>query len=173
MEPLRVLHTTSITSSLTHASIDIRDLAAGKVMSVLTHHKKSVRALTMHPEEFTFASGSADNIKQWQLPKGNFIQNMSGHNAIINSLAVNQDNVLVSGGTTCYHMDGGDSNRARADSRSRCCSRQWFVVLLGLAYWLQLPATANDRAAWFARERGWYLQVAVRYDWHAFDLLRS
>lgn len=47
---------------------------------------------------YTFASGSADNIKQWMFPDGNFIQNLSGHNAIINTLAVNSDGVLVSGG---------------------------------------------------------------------------
>lgn len=47
---------------------------------------------------YTFASGSADNIKQWMFPDGKFIQNLSGHNAIINTLAVNSDGVLVSGG---------------------------------------------------------------------------
>ena len=47
---------------------------------------------------FTFASASPDNIKQWKFPDGNFIQNMTGHSAIINCLTVNGDNVLVSGG---------------------------------------------------------------------------
>jgi len=28
------------------------DLAAGKTMGVLTHHKKGVRALAVHPKEF-------------------------------------------------------------------------------------------------------------------------
>lgn len=45
-----------------------------------------------------FASGSPDNIKQWKCPDGKFIQNLSGHNAIINCLAVNPEGVLVSGG---------------------------------------------------------------------------
>lgn len=44
------------------------------------------------------ASASPDNIKQWKFPQGEFIQNLSGHNSILNSLAVNADNVLVSGG---------------------------------------------------------------------------
>jgi pleiotropic regulator 1 len=44
------------------------------------------------------ASASPDNIKEWKFPKGEFIQNLSGHNAIVNSLASNADNVLVSGG---------------------------------------------------------------------------
>ncbi|EPY76547.1 hypothetical protein CB1_001413020 [Camelus ferus] len=46
---------------------------------------------------YTFASGSPDNIKQWKFPDGSFIQNLSGHNAIINTLTVNSDGVLVSG----------------------------------------------------------------------------
>ena len=44
------------------------------------------------------ASGSADNIKQWKFPEGNFIQNLSGHNSILNCMAINSDGVLVSGG---------------------------------------------------------------------------
>ena len=67
-------------------------------MGVLTHHKKGVRALALHPKEFTFASGSAGSIKQWKCPEGAFLQNFEGHNAIINSLAVNEDDVLFSGG---------------------------------------------------------------------------
>ncbi len=47
---------------------------------------------------YTMASASADNIKQWKFPDGNFIQNLTGHNAILNCLAVNSDGVLVSGG---------------------------------------------------------------------------
>lgn len=44
-----------------------------------------------------FASASPDNIKQWKCPDGKFIQNLPGHNAIINCLAVNPEGVLVSG----------------------------------------------------------------------------
>ena len=86
-----------ITSSL-DSTVRLWDLAAGKTMGVLTHHKKGVRALAIHPKEFTFASGSAGSIKQWKCPEGAFMQNFEGHNAIINSLAVNEDNVLFSGG---------------------------------------------------------------------------
>jgi pleiotropic regulator 1 len=78
------------------STIRLWDLAAGSSMAVLTNHKKSVRALALHPNEFSFASGAPDNIKQWKFPQGNFLKNMSGHNAIINSISVNQDNVLVS-----------------------------------------------------------------------------
>ncbi|EFO21965.2 hypothetical protein LOAG_06522 [Loa loa] len=80
------------------STIRLWDLAAGRSICTLTHHKKSVRALTLHPSLFMFASGSADNIKEWKCPEGIFIQNLLGHNAIINSLACNEEGVLVSGG---------------------------------------------------------------------------
>jgi pleiotropic regulator 1 len=85
-----------ITGSM-DSTIRLWDLAANKTMAVLTHHKKSVRALTLHPKEFTFASGSAASIKQWKCPEGAFMQNFSGHNSIINTLSVNEDNVMFSG----------------------------------------------------------------------------
>lgn len=47
---------------------------------------------------YTFASGAPDNIKQWKFPDGDFIQNLQGHNAIVNCLALNSEGVLVSGG---------------------------------------------------------------------------
>ncbi|XP_040187925.1 pleiotropic regulator 1 [Rana temporaria] len=78
-------------------TIRLWDMVAGKTRVTLTNHKKSVRAVVLHPRQYTFASGSPDNIKQWKFPDGNFIQNLSGHNAIINTLAVNSDGVLVSG----------------------------------------------------------------------------
>lgn len=78
-------------------TIRLWDMAGGKTHTTLTNHKKSVRAVVLHPRQYTFASGSPDNIKQWRFPDGNFIQNLSGHNAIINTLAVNSDGVLVSG----------------------------------------------------------------------------
>jgi len=43
------------------------------------------------------ASAAPDNIKQWKFPKAEFIQNLSGHDSILNALASNSDNVLVSG----------------------------------------------------------------------------
>lgn len=88
-------------------TIRLWDLVAGKTRVTLTHHKKSIRALLIHPRLNMFASGAPDNIKQWKCPDGNFVQNLSGHNAIVNCLGINADNVLVSGGDngTLYFWD--------------------------------------------------------------------
>eukprot|EP01116_Phalansterium_solitarium_P022789 TRINITY_DN765_c0_g1_i2.p1 TRINITY_DN765_c0_g1~~TRINITY_DN765_c0_g1_i2.p1 ORF type:complete len:527 (-),score=199.21 TRINITY_DN765_c0_g1_i2:2823-4403(-) len=78
------------------STIRLWDLAKGSTSATLTHHKKSVRALALHPVDFSFASGAPDNIKLWKCPEGKFMTNFSGHNAIIHSMSVNRDNVLVS-----------------------------------------------------------------------------
>ena len=76
-------------------------------MATLTNHKKSVRSIALHPKLYMFASASPDNLKEWKLPEGKFVQNLSGHNAIVNCLAVNSDGVLVSGADngTMYFWD--------------------------------------------------------------------
>ncbi|KAJ2778821.1 pre-mRNA-splicing factor prp46 [Coemansia javaensis] len=79
-------------------TVRLWDLAAGKAMATLTHHKKSVRALALHPTEFGFASAGADAIKQWRCPRGDFVQNLDGHAAIVNALSVSADGVVFSGG---------------------------------------------------------------------------
>lgn len=80
------------------STIRLWDLAAGKSMCTLTNHKKSVRSLVVHPTAYMFGSASPDNIKTWTCPEGQFVQNVSGHTAIVNCMAVNADGVLVSGG---------------------------------------------------------------------------
>uniref|UniRef100_A0A6B2L2L4 Uncharacterized protein n=1 Tax=Arcella intermedia TaxID=1963864 RepID=A0A6B2L2L4_9EUKA len=79
------------------ATIKLWDLGMGKALTTLTNHKKSIRSMLIHPTEFSFVSAAADNVKKWKFPKGEFICNLSGHNAIINSVSLNQDNVLVTG----------------------------------------------------------------------------
>ncbi|CAL9113174.1 unnamed protein product [Musa acuminata var. zebrina] len=80
-------------------TIKFWDLVAGKTMTTVTHHKKSVRAMALHPKERAFASASADNIKKFNLPKGEFLHNMlSQQRTIINSMAVNEDGVLATAG---------------------------------------------------------------------------
>jgi len=86
-----------VISGSADSTIRLWDLAKGETSVILTHHKKSVRALALHPEEYTMGSASADNIKAWKFPEGRFLKNFSGHHAIINALAVNRDNILVSG----------------------------------------------------------------------------
>ncbi|KAJ3049532.1 Pleiotropic regulator 1 [Rhizophlyctis rosea] len=87
-----------IITASSDSTVKLWDLAAGKPMTTLTHHKKGVRALAINPSTFTFASASPDNIKEWKCPEGEFIQNLSGHNSIISTMACNQDGVLFSGG---------------------------------------------------------------------------
>ncbi|KAI4317579.1 hypothetical protein L6164_025440 [Bauhinia variegata] len=80
-------------------TIKFWDLRYGKTMATLTNHKKSVRAMTQHPKESCFASASADNIKKFNLPKGEFLHNMLSHQkTIINTMAVNEEGVMVTGG---------------------------------------------------------------------------
>ena len=80
------------------STVRLWDLAAGKASVTLTHHKKAVRDLVVSPTEFSFVTAGADNIKKWQCRDGVFLKNLAGHNAIVNALAVNEDNVLMSGG---------------------------------------------------------------------------
>jgi len=78
------------------------DLLTGKTLSTLTNHKKAIRGLCINPTEYTFASGAADNLKIWKCPDGVFLRNCGQvPGSMINSICVNNDNVLVSG-----HDDG-------------------------------------------------------------------
>jgi len=87
-----------IVSSSADATIKLWDLSAGRCFSTLTHHKKGVRSVCLHPREFSFASASAGRIKTFLFPNGELLRNLYGHNTIVNSLAINEDDVLVSAG---------------------------------------------------------------------------
>lgn len=88
-----------IISGSADSQVRLWDIVAGKTMKVLTHHKKGVRTLAMNPREFTFASGSSDNTKKWLLPSGTFLSNFEKiENEIVNSIAINDQGVLVRGG---------------------------------------------------------------------------
>lgn len=94
-----------ITGSM-DSTVRLWDLAAGKCLNTLTHHKRSVRALALHPKEFSFASASVDNIKQWACPEGQLLGTSDSPTAVINTLGVNVDNVLFSGadnGTMAFY----------------------------------------------------------------------
>tara|TARA_B110000902_G_C14120892_1_gene518169 strand:+ start:283 stop:855 length:573 start_codon:yes stop_codon:yes gene_type:complete len=80
------------------STIRLWDIRKGdRAKTCLTNHKKAIRAMVAHKKEYTFLSGAADNIKKWQCPEGKFLKNFAGHNAIINSMALNDDGVLFSG----------------------------------------------------------------------------
>lgn len=79
-------------------TIKMWDLVAGKCMTTLTHHYKSIRGLCKPSFEHTFVSGAPDSLKKWQAKDGRFIKSMTGHKAVVNAVAVNDDGVLVSGG---------------------------------------------------------------------------
>jgi len=79
-------------------TIKLWDIVAGKCMTTLTHHQKSVRALAKPSFENSFISGAPDCLKKWQGKDGRFIKSFTGHKAVINALALNDDGVVVSGG---------------------------------------------------------------------------
>jgi pleiotropic regulator 1 len=79
-------------------TIKLWDLVAGKCMTTLTHHQKSIRAIAKPSTERTFVSGAADCLKKWQSKDGRFLKSLTGHKAVVNAVAVNDDGVLISGG---------------------------------------------------------------------------
>ncbi|KAM3143817.1 Pleiotropic regulator 1 [Paramecium bursaria] len=85
-----------IVSGSQDSMIRLWDISMGKCISSLTNHKKSVRSMQFHPNEYTFCSGASDNIKIWKCPEGTFLRNVSGHNAMINSISISKYNVLAS-----------------------------------------------------------------------------
>lgn len=113
-----------IISGSMDSTVRLWDIVAGKTMTQLTHHHKSVRSLAVHPTEFSFASASAGsgNLKKWALPNAEFgkcrihahvlrvctdvryiamllVHNFSGNEGqIINTCAVQSDGVFFSGG---------------------------------------------------------------------------
>lgn len=93
-----------------------------------------------------FASGSPDNIKQWKCPDGKFIQNLSGHNAIINCMAVNAESVLVSGGDngTLHFWDWRTGKILSICSNRLCLNYMYYFVIR-----LQFPKAASSGSTRF------------------------
>lgn len=84
------------------STVRLWDLAAGRSLVTLTNHKKSVRAAVCHPTEYSFATGAADHIKKWKFPRGEFVADFDDPNVVVNSMAINPDNVLVSAADNGY-----------------------------------------------------------------------
>ncbi|AQZ10667.1 PRP46 (YPL151C) [Zygosaccharomyces parabailii] len=88
-----------VVSASTDATIRLWDIVAGKTIKTLTHHKRSVRDLALHPTEFSMASACTDDIRSWKLPEGALLTNFASEDTgIINTLSINQDDVLFAGG---------------------------------------------------------------------------
>lgn len=79
-------------------TVKLWDITSGKPLNTLTRHKKGVRGLTFHHTEYTFLSAGADNIKLWKCPEGKFLRNFGKECGVLNSICVNEENVLVTGG---------------------------------------------------------------------------
>ena len=77
--------------------IKLWDIRKGGCIQTLTNHKKGIRALVNHHSEYTFASAGADKIRIWKCPEGEQMRTIPDNPAVIISLTVNSDNVLVSG----------------------------------------------------------------------------
>jgi pleiotropic regulator 1 len=90
-----------VTTGSHDCTVKLWDLAAGKCFTTLTHHQKSIRAMAAAPAalgERTFVSAAADSIRKWQGKNGRFLHRLSGHGAVLNAVAVQDDGVMVSGG---------------------------------------------------------------------------
>jgi len=77
--------------------VKLWDIRKGSCLQSLTHHKKGIRAMVNHPTEYTFASAAADKIRIWKFPEGEHMRTIPDHPAVLNALALNSDNVMVSG----------------------------------------------------------------------------
>jgi pleiotropic regulator 1 len=79
-------------------------LAAGKTMATLTHDKKSVRAIAIHPTEYSFATGSAggNNIKKCRGCLFLQLRRPQPDHQYIIALSVNAEGVYFSGGMRLF-----------------------------------------------------------------------
>jgi hypothetical protein len=52
-----------------------------------------------------FAYANVSSIKKWKCPEGIFVHNFTGHEAIINTLSMNEEGVMFSGGELVYLLE--------------------------------------------------------------------
>ena len=87
-----------IVTASADATIRLWDLRTGKCYAVLTNHRKTIRKLVAHPNLWSFVSASQDAIFQWNGEEAALYKEFKSHETIINSLAINEDGVMVSCG---------------------------------------------------------------------------
>ncbi|KAH8077323.1 hypothetical protein JL720_10043 [Aureococcus anophagefferens] len=81
--------------------VRVWDVRTSKQVMMLGGHVNTIGAIACNASDprssrapdctFSFASGAADNIKKWQCKDGAFLRNLSGHDAIVNAVDVNDD----------------------------------------------------------------------------------
>lgn len=88
-----------IISGSSDRSVRLWDLMSGKKFKSLTHHSKSVRALCVHPVEYSFLSVAADAVKLWKCPDGGFVRNFerTDYDGIMTSVDVSGEDVVCVG----------------------------------------------------------------------------
>ncbi len=75
------------------------DINTGNTLNVLTNHKKGIRAVKPHFQEYSFVSAASDNFKIWQCPHGEFLRNFESGSAleIVNTIDISYDDILAAG----------------------------------------------------------------------------
>lgn len=85
-----------LVSTAMDGTVRLYDLVAGKSVAVLAQHRRGVRALAIHPTEYSMATGSADAVVEWGFPSGEYLGECAG-SGVVHSLSVAGD-VLAAGG---------------------------------------------------------------------------
>ena len=92
-------------SGSTDATVRLWDIRLGRSYQTLTHHKKGIRSISIHPHfdesRHQFATFAPDNVKVWRGEEGEFERNISNtESSIINCSAIRDDGLLVGGTDT-------------------------------------------------------------------------
>ena len=70
-----------------------------KTVKILTNHKKSVRSICVSEKDKMLVSAGCDNIKLYNLPNGDFRENLiNSSETIFNTVAISRNNVIAAGG---------------------------------------------------------------------------
>lgn len=95
-------------------------------------------------------SGAADNMKKWEAKEGRFLRNFSTHNAIINSIAINQDGVMASSADNgsmrfwdyrtgyCFQHEATKAQPGSLDSEAGIYASTFDKTGLCVAVWIML-----------------------------------